>query len=114
MIMGGKIIKSIMNKRGYRHRRSEEQFSIHGDYARNLRYVYSKEHQQKGGSVVDLVYFAVDILNENLVIGLYRENPQIENGILINTSRSLSLQRFTAENIEKELDRLIPAAKKKL
>ncbi len=111
MLSGGRVIRTVMNKRGYRHRRSEDQFSIHGDYARNLRYVYSKEYRSKGGSVVDLVYFAVDILNENLVIGFYRENPQIENGVLVNTSRSLSLQKFTPEHVEQELDKLIPAVK---
>ncbi|MEI6891177.1 MAG: hypothetical protein V5783_03305 [Pontiella sp.] len=107
MALGGGIIKKIMNKRGFRHCRTEDEFSIRGEYARNLQYVYSREHQTKGGLVIDLVYFSVDILSEKLVIGLYRENQSINNGIYINTSRALPLGKFSTEHIEKELDKLI-------
>lgn len=107
MLSGGGIIKSVMQKRGFRHRRTEDQFTVRGEYARNLQYVYSKEYQTKGGLVVDLVYFAVDILAEKLVIGLYRENPTIDNGIYINASRSLDLKKFNAENLHFELEKLI-------
>ncbi len=110
MLSGGRIIRSAMNKRGFRHRRTEDQFTIHGEYARNLEYVYSKEYKTKGGHVVDLVYFSVDILSEKLVIGLYRENAQIENGVYANASSTLDLQRFNAENIDRELDKLITPA----
>lgn len=108
MLSSGNIIKAVMNRRGYKHRRTEDQFSISGEYARNLQYVYSKESPTRDGVVVDLVYFAVDVLDEKLVIGLYRENPMLENGIYINASRSLSLLKFSKENIERELDKLIP------
>lgn len=107
MIGSGGIIKSAMAKRGFRHRRTEEQFTIRGEYARNLQYVYSKEIQTRGGLVVDLVYFCVDILGEKLVIGLYRENPTIENGVYINASRSLDLRSFNQENVEREIDKLV-------
>ena len=103
----GTIIKSSMDRRGFKHRRSEDQFSIRGEYARNLQYVYSRETQTRDGVVVDLVYFAVDVLAEKLVIGLYRENPQVENGVFINADRSLGLTRFTKENLNVELDKLI-------
>ncbi|MDF7799773.1 hypothetical protein P4C99_09870 [Pontiellaceae bacterium B1224] len=108
MLAGGGIIKSTMNKRGFKHRRTEEQFTIRGEYARNLQYVYSREYQNKGVLVVDLVYYSVDILSEKLVIGLYRENPTIENGVYANAARSIDLQKFNIETLNRELDKLIP------
>lgn len=107
MLGGGGIIKSAMAKRGFKHRRTEDQFTIRGEYASNLQFVYSKEYQTKSGLVVDLLYFCIDVLGEKLVIGLYRENPSLENGVYINASRALDLKKFTAENVEKELEKLI-------
>ena len=107
MAIGAGIIKSAMNKRGFKHRRTEDQFTVRGEYTRNLQYVYSREYKTKDGLVVDLAYFCVDILGEKLVMGLYRENPTIENGIYINASRALDLQRFTVEDVNRELDKLI-------
>jgi len=114
MIAGGGIIKSAMSKRGFKHRRTEDQFTIIGEYSRNLQYVFSKEYQTRGGLVVDLVYFSVDVLNEKLVIGLYRENPTIENGIYANAARSLTLKKFNAEHINNELDKLIVPVRDRL
>ncbi len=111
MLVGSKVIKSAMAKRGYRHQRAEDQLTIRGEYARNLQFVYSKEFSTKAGLVVDLVYFSVDILDEKLVIGLYRENPEIENGVYVNASRAIGLQDFNAEKVGKVLDRLIPPIK---
>lgn len=108
LISSAGIIKSAMEGRGFKHRRTEDQFTIRGEYARNLQYVYSKEYQTPDGLVIDLVYFAVDLLGEKLVMGFYRENPQIENGVYANTSRSLSLLKFSKENVDMELDKLIP------
>ena len=114
MLPGSKIIKSLVARRGYRHRRSEDALTLRGDYARNLQFVYSKEIPTRDGIVVDLLYFGVDIVDEKLVIGLYRENPQIENGVYVNASRSISLQKFNAEEIEKALDKLIPPIRKSI
>ncbi len=111
MLAGSKVIKAAMAKRGYRHRRAEDQLTIRGEYARNLQFVYSKEIPTKVGLVVDLVYFSVDVLDEKLVIGLYRENPEIENGVYVNASRAIGLQSFNAEEVGKALDKLIPAIK---
>ncbi len=113
MLKSSGIIKVAMNKRGYKHRRTEDQFSIRGEYVRNLQYVYSKEIPAKAGLVVDLVYFAVDIVNEKLVIGLYRENADIENGVYINATRSISLQKFSEPELCQVLDQLIPSVKDK-
>jgi len=114
MLLGGGIIRSAMAKRGYRHRRTEDQLSIRGEYARNLQFVYSKERLTKMGQVVDLVYFAADILGEKLVIGLYRENTEIENGVYVNSSRALDLEKFSAEELDRVLDQLVTPVKDKL
>jgi len=113
MLASGTIIKTAMNKRGFKHRRTEDQFSLRGQYARHLQFVYSKEYKTKQGLVVDLVYFATDIFSERLVIGLYRENPDIENGVLINTSRAIDLIKFSPEEVSKALDKMITPIKDK-
>lgn len=107
MLSIGGILKSSITRRGFRHRRTEDQFGISGQYARNLQYVYSKQYATEAGRVVDLLYVGADIVSEKLVLGLYRENPDIENGVYLNSSRSIDLRKFTAEVVERELDRLI-------
>jgi hypothetical protein len=102
-----------MTKRGFKHRRTEDQFTIRGEYARNLQYVYSKQYSTKAGRVVDLIYVAADVLTERLIIGLYRENPDIENGVYLNTSCSIGLLKLSAERVHRELDKLIPPVRDK-
>lgn len=114
MLTGSGIIRAAMTKRGYKHRRAENQFSIRGEYTRNLQFAYSKECMTQAGRVVDLVYFAADILNEHLVIGLYRENPDMENGVYINASRTLDLVKFNAKELDRVLDQLITPMRDKL
>ena len=114
MLTGSGIIRTAMTKRGYKHRRTDDQFSIRGEYTRNLQFVYSKESPTQAGRVVDLVYFAADVLNEKLVIGLYRENPDLENGVYINASRTLDLEKFSAESLDRVLNQLVTSAKDKL
>ena len=114
MIAGGNIIKTAMNRRGYKHRGTEDQLTIRGEYARNLQYVFSKETITADGVVVDLVYFGVDVLAERLVIGLYRENSKktkkakTEDKVYANAARSIGLLKLSRETLEKELDKLIP------
>jgi len=108
MLASRAIIKSAMSKRGFGHRRAENQFSVHGEYVRNLQFVYSKEYATRDGLIVDLIYFAADIVAEKLVIGLYRENAKVENGVYINTSHSISLHKFNADELNKALDKLVP------
>jgi hypothetical protein len=114
MLSGGGIIRTAMTKRGYKHRRTDDQFSVRGEYTRYLQFVYSKEWSTRAGRVVDLVYFAADVLNEKLVIGLYRENPDIENGVYANASRTLDLEKFSAKGLDHVLDQLVTSAKDKL
>ena len=108
MPSGNDVIKSAMKNRGYRHRRTDDQFTIYGQYVRHLQYVYSKETETRDGLIVDLVYFAADMRDEKLIIGFYRENSEIENGIYVNATRSLNLTGISAESVERELNKLIP------
>lgn len=120
MIAGGNIIKTAMNRRGYKHRSTEDQLTIRGEYARNLQYVFSKETITSDGVVVDLVYFGVDVLAEKLVMGLYRENSKKskkkkkEDPVYENTARSISLLKLSRETLEKELDKLITPVRGRL
>lgn len=114
MLSGSGIIRTAMTQRGYKHRRTDDQFSIRGEYTRNLQFVYSKERPTEAGRVVDLVYFAADVLNEKLVIGLYRENPDLENGVYVNASRTIDLEKFSAKTLDRVLDQLVTSAKDKL
>lgn len=107
MISNGTILKKAMSTRGFKHRRTEDQFTINGEYARNLQHVFSKEYQSRDGLVVDLVYFSVDVIGEKLVIGLYRENSSIENGVYINRSSSIPLQKYNIESVNNVLNKLI-------
>jgi len=108
-----------MSRRGYKHRGTEDQLTIRGEYARNLQYVFSKEIMTSDGVVVDLVYFGVDILAEKLVIGLYRENSKKskkkkEDAVYANSARSISLWKLSKESLEKELDKLITPVRTRL
>jgi len=114
MLGSGTIIKKAMKERGFAHRRSDDQFSIHGEYARNMQYVYSREIRADHVTIIDMVYFAADFMSEQIVVGLYRENPDIENGILINHSRSISLHKFSIERLNRKLDKLIPSRRDKI
>lgn len=114
MLSGSGIIRTAMTRRGYKHRRTDDQFSIRGEYTRNLQFVFSKEWPTNAGRVVDLVYFAADVLNEKLVVGLYRENPELENGVYVNACRTLPLEKFSAEQLNRVLDQLVTPAKDKL
>jgi hypothetical protein len=120
VIAGGNIIKTTMNRRGYKHRGTEDTLTIRGEYARNLQYVFSKETMTADGVVVDLVYFGVDVLAEKLVIGLYRENSKKskkatrEDEVYANAARSINLLKLTRESLERELDKLIPPVRGRL
>ena len=101
-------MKKILAERGYTHCVNDEELTQHGDYARNTQYAFSKEFAGPGDKVVDIVFLSADMNAEKLVIGFFRENVSIENGILVNTSASIPLAKFSLEEFEKKLDRLIP------
>lgn len=103
-----KTMKKILMDRGYKHCSSDEDFSRHGDYARNIQYAFSKEHAGHGQKVVDIIFLSTDMYLERMVIGFFRENVSIENGVLANLDASIPLSKFTMEEFEKQIDRLIP------
>ena len=101
-------MKKILAARGYHHCKSDDEFTRHGDYARQTQYVFSKETAGSGQKIVDLIFLGADMLNEKLVIGFFRENVSIENGVLHNSDISIPLAKFSLEEFERQLDRLIP------
>ena len=110
MLLDHRIINKLMKKRGFAYRRSDKNFTIHGEYARNLQIVYSKTYRTKEGRIEDLVYFGVDLLSESFVIGMYRENIDMDDGIYINTSASIPqvlFHKFNADEIDRVLTKLI-------
>ncbi len=104
----GQNMKKALAARGYRHCKSDEEFTRHGDYARNLQYAFSKEYKRGRDKVVDIIFLGVDVLNEKLVLGFFRENLSIENGVLENADTSIPLEKFSIDEFEKQIDRLIP------
>jgi uncharacterized protein (DUF3084 family) len=104
----GQSMKKVLAARGYHHCKSDEEFTRHGDYARNTQYAFSKEFKRGREKVVDIIFLGVDVLNEKLVIGFFRENVSIENGVLENSDTSIPLSKFSVEEFEKRMDRLIP------
>lgn len=101
-------MKKILAARGYSHCKSDEEFTRHGDYARNIQYAFSKEFKTPEGKVVDILFIGADVLNERLVIGFFRENVSIENGVMEKSDVSIPLSAFSTAEFEKQLDRLIP------
>ncbi len=101
-------MRKILEARGYHHCKSDEEFTRHGDYARNIQYVFSKEFKTPEGRVVDLVYLGVDVLSEKLVIGFFRENVSLENGVMENSDVRIPLASFSMKEFEKQVDRVIP------
>ena len=101
-------MKKILAERGYKHCAHDEEVTQHGDYARNTQYAFSKEFVGSGDRVVDIVFLSADMNAEKMVIGFFRENVSIENGVLVNANTSIPLAKFSLEEFEKQLDRLIP------
>jgi hypothetical protein len=101
-------MKKVLAARGYRHCDSDNEFTRHGDYARNVQYAFSREFKGSREKVVDIIFLGADMVSEKLVIGFFRENVSIENGILENSDTSIPLAKFSMEEFEKQLDKLIP------
>ncbi|MCC7300182.1 MAG: hypothetical protein IT583_03795 [Verrucomicrobia bacterium] len=106
----GKSMKTVLAARGYHHCKSDDEFTRHGDYARNIQFAFSKEFKRDREKVVDLIFLSADVLGEKLVIGFFRENISIENGVMENSDVSIPFTKFSLEEFERQLDRLIPKA----
>lgn len=101
-------IKKMLAERGYKHWVGDDEFTCHGVYARNIQYAFSKEFVSPGGKVVDIFFLAVDVRDEKMVLGFLREDLAIEKGVMENSSLSIPLAKFSLEEFEKQLNRLIP------
>lgn len=101
-------MKKVLAARGYHHCKSDDELTRHGEYVRNIQYTFSKEFKGAHEKVVDIIFLSADMLSEKLVISFYRENISIENGVLQNADASIPLAKFSIEEFEKQLDRLIP------
>ncbi len=101
-------MKKILAARGYHHCKSDEEFTLHGNHARNIQVAYSKEFTGHHEKIVDIIFLGVDVVSEKLVIGFFRENVSIENGIMESSDVSISLSNFSMEEFAKRLDKLIP------
>ncbi|MFA7256495.1 MAG: hypothetical protein WC047_02845 [Kiritimatiellales bacterium] len=104
----GQSMKKVLAERGYHHCKGDEEFTRHGDYARNIQYAFSKEFKNAHEKIVDIIFLGVDVLSGKLIIGFFRENVSIENGILENSDTSIALSKFSIEEFERQLARLIP------
>jgi len=106
------LLQSSMSKilaaRGYRHCDRDDAFTKHGDYARNIQYVFSKEFKGDFEKIIDIIFLSVDLHNEKMVLGFFRENVSMENGVLLNSDVSIPLAKFSLEEFEKQINRLIP------
>ena len=47
------------------------------------------------------------MLNEKLVIGFFRENVSIENGVLHNSDISIPLSKFSIEEVDPDVSKII-------
>lgn len=101
-------MKKILAARGYHHCKSDEEFTLHGAHARNIQYAFSKEFKGTREKIVDIIFLGVDVIGEKLVIGFFRENVSIENGILVNSDVSIPLSKYSIEEFEKQINKLIP------
>ena len=101
-------MSKILAARGYRHCDRDDEFTKHGDYARSIQYAFSKEFKGGYEKIIDIIFLSVDMNNEKVVIGFFRENVSIENGVLLNSDVSIPLAKFSLEEFEKQIDRLIP------
>lgn len=103
-----KSMKKSLADRGYRHCQRDEELTRHGDYARNMQFAFSKEHLGNNEKVVDIIFLSTDLRDEKFVIGFFRENLSIQNGVLENSTAKIPLLKFSLDEFEKQLDRLIP------
>jgi hypothetical protein len=101
-------MRKILAARGYHHCKSDEEFTLHGAHARHIQYAFSKEFKGAREKIVDIIFLGVDVISEKLVIGFFRENVSIENGIMVNSDVSIPLSKYSIEEFEKQINKLIP------
>jgi len=103
-----KTMKRVLAERGYKHCHNDDNLSVHGEYARNMQYAFSKEIIQGHDKVVDIIFLSADMLAEDIVVGFFRENVSVESGLIENGGITIPLSKFSIDEFEKQLDKLIP------
>ncbi len=101
------VIIKVAERHGFSLSRDCEKLCLHGDYARNIQLVFSKDSIHNGHKMINRIYVGVNLYREKLVIGLLREYTNLTNGIVVNTSKSISFSQYNEENIEKMLKKLL-------
>jgi hypothetical protein len=102
-----KTMKRALAERGYKHCAGDDNLSLHGEYARNVQYAFSKEIMCGHDKIVDIISLSADMHAENMVIGFFRENVSIENGMIEDGKITIPLAKFSIDEFEKQVDKLI-------
>lgn len=100
-------LMKIVERHGFSLSRDCEKLCMHGDYARNIQLVFSKHDEMDGRAMVHKIYVGVNLYREKLIIGLIREYINIKNGVVVNTSDSISLSDYNESNIEALVKKLL-------
>lgn len=100
-------LMKIVERHGFSLSRDCEKLCMHGDYARNIQLVFSKRDEMDGRAMVHKIYVGVNLYREKLIIGLIREYINIKNGVVVNTSDSISLSDYNESNIEALVKKLL-------
>lgn len=101
------VITKIVGRHGFSLSRDCEKFCMHGDYARNIQLVFSKQDRTNGHEMIHRLYVGVNLYREKLVIGLIREYLNMNNGVIVNTSDSISLSDYNESNVESLVKKLL-------
>ena len=101
------VIIKVAERHGFSLGRDCEKLCLHGDYARNIQLVFSKNSMHNGHKMNNRIYVGVNLYREKLIIGLLREYTNLRNGIVVNTSKSISFSEYNEENIEKMIKKLL-------
>ena len=56
-----KTMKRALAERGYKHFADDDNLSLHGEYARNTQYAFSKEIMCGHDKVVDIIFLSADM-----------------------------------------------------
>ena len=101
------LIIRVAERHGFSLSRDCEKLCLHGDYARNIQLVFSKNSMHNGHKMINRVYVGVNLYREKLVMGLLREYTNVRNGTVVNASKSISFSQYNEENIEEMLKKLL-------
>ena len=101
------ILMKIVERHGFSLSRDCEKLCMHGDYARNIQLVFSRHDEVDGRAMVHKIYAGVNLYRDKLVIGLIREFINIKNGVVVNTSDSISLSDYNEDNIDALVKKLL-------